>query len=94
MTDLETLIWTSREILPLRQQDWLYKALDILTLDFQHIGETVPEGILIEVIDAENARVWFPQVKKSDGSKGSVSILTPKDIVAIGPEVQLEMILF
>ncbi len=52
------------------------------------------DAILIEVIDEENARVWFPQVKRSDGSRGAVAILTPEDIIEIGPDVELKMVCF
>jgi len=48
-SDLETIIWFAKHILPRYQRDWLLKAMDILKLDFQQIGETFPEDILIMV---------------------------------------------
>lgn len=45
MTDIETLRWTAREILPLKQRDWLLKALEILREDFLQIGEMIPDDI-------------------------------------------------
>lgn len=48
-SDHETILWVAREILPLHQRDWLLKAMDILKLDFQQIGEIFPGDILIKV---------------------------------------------
>jgi hypothetical protein len=39
MTELETLRWTAKEILPRKQADWLTKAVEILREDFNQIGE-------------------------------------------------------
>ncbi len=49
MTDIETLAWTAREILPLYQRDWLTKAMEILKWDFEQIGEAYPGAIDIRV---------------------------------------------
>lgn len=62
-SDLETITWVAREILPLHQRDWLFKAMDILKLDFQQIGEIFPEGIIITV-DYPNREIphnWLGQ---------------------------------
>lgn len=45
LTDIETLRWTAREILPERQSDWLTKAMEMLREDFKKIGETFPDSI-------------------------------------------------
>ncbi len=49
MTDLETLRWTARTILPLHQSDWLTKAVEILERDFGMVGEEYPGDIDIRV---------------------------------------------
>ncbi len=49
MTDIETLAWTAREILPLYQRDWLTKAMEILKWDFEQIGEAYSGAIDIRV---------------------------------------------
>ncbi len=46
---IETFRWTAKEILPLKQADWLLKAIEILRGDFERIGEIFPEVILIRV---------------------------------------------
>jgi hypothetical protein len=48
MTDIETLQWTAKEVLPLQQSVWLTKAMEILKEDFQQIGESF-SGITILV---------------------------------------------
>ena len=52
------------------------------------------DAILLEVIDKDNVRVWFPQVKKTDGSRGGVVIRSMDEIICIGPDVDLPMICF
>lgn len=52
------------------------------------------DAVLLEVIDKDNVRVWYPQVKKTDGSRGSITIREMDDIVCIGPDVELPMICF
>ncbi len=47
MTDIETLRWTAREILPIRQSEWLDRAVDTLRVDFAQIGETFTDNITI-----------------------------------------------
>lgn len=49
MTDIETLRWTAKNLLPRYQSDWLTKGMEILRKDFEQIGETFPEGIDIRV---------------------------------------------
>ena len=63
----------------------------VTTFD-ENTGKT--DAILLEVIDKENVRVWFPQVKKIDGSRGGVAILAMDEIVCIGPDVDLPMVCF
>ncbi len=52
------------------------------------------DAILLEVIDKDNVRVWYPQVKKTDGSRGSIAIREMDGIVCIGPDVELPMLCF
>jgi hypothetical protein len=49
MTDIETLRWTAREILPMQQSKWLDRALEMLRVDFYQIGEPLPREIAIKV---------------------------------------------
>lgn len=52
------------------------------------------DAILLEVIDKDNVRVWYPQVKKTDGSRGGIAIRAMNEIISIGPDVDLPMICF
>jgi len=49
MTELETLQWTARELLPAKQSDWLSKGMEILRCDFEQIGYPFPAEIPIFV---------------------------------------------
>ena len=49
MTDIETLRWTSQEILPIHQGEWLGKAMEMLRVDFDQIGVPIPKEIDISV---------------------------------------------
>ncbi len=60
MTDIETLRWTVENILPAQQSDWLHKGMKILRVDFEQIGETLPQVIWI-VVD-------YPDGEDSDSS--------------------------
>ncbi len=49
MTDIETLRKMAQENLPIRQCNWLDRAMDMLRIDFAQIGESVPKKICIVV---------------------------------------------
>jgi hypothetical protein len=59
MTDIETLRWTAQEILPLKQRDWLDRALEMLRVNFYQIGVDLPKDIDI-VVDYPDSALPYP----------------------------------
>lgn len=52
------------------------------------------DGILLNVIGEEDARVYFPHTENDKDGIGSNAIVSVDQIIAIGPKVVIEIPLF